>query len=214
MTEQLNNATATPAVPSLPAGYFTDAKVRADHHTATVKVFEAAQATAASAPAVEPNADDLAVISQTRKHLLPDGRPAVLHNPRFAATLEKLHAGVLDGVRLDRAAAQREIHEALGLPVPAAPKAPETPAPPEGSPLDREQARLDALADRIDAGEYVPISELPEAAFSGYSLAALPGDWVMSRADIADLEDARAANLPQSVIDAFLAARIARESAP
>lgn len=211
----MNQQTEMPAALVHPPGYFdpSNSAARDAHWKATLAAHDAAAPAAiaqpgpASAPAVEPNAADLETLSLTAQHKLADGKPAILSNMKFRATVERLRADVFAGNPLDRAAAQAEINAALGLTAPAAPKVQES-AEPAGSPEDRAFA---ATAERLDAGEVVPLSEVPEDFLCGYRVE-LPDGWGLTGESAALLRTARAAGIPQSMVNKFIAARIEQES--
>ena len=185
MTEQVQ---AAPALPVLPQGYFSDSQVRADHWKATVAAFEAAQGDAAPgigvpgntpagavAPTVTPHVDDLSFLSEVTKAKRADGKLHYFESAATRANVEAWRTKVFAGERIPREVIEATRAAMRGeQPAPAATAPEAAPTPPTGSPAEREQARLDALADRLDAGESVPASELPEAAFSGYKVELPP----------------------------------------
>ncbi len=204
--------TATaPVLPEIPRGYFDNAASRQDHWQKTLAAFETAQPASASpapgaAPAVAPNADDLRTLELTGQTKLASGMAACL-DPRAGRVIEKHRAAVLEGKPLDRAAAKAELAAALGLPAPVVPKV-EAPTPPEGSPEDRAFAEASA---RLDTGDVIPVDELPAEMLSGYEVD-LPEGFGLTGESVGMLATARAAGIPQSVVNKFIRARIAQES--
>jgi hypothetical protein len=193
------------AAPVQPADYFSNPQSRAYHFAALVKHHESA--TQVTAPPAEPNAEDIALLDETvSKGKLADGRPAMLHNSQFRREVESLRADVLSGKRLDVTSAKARIAAALGI-EPASAPAPATEVESPSPHAEWTQDRLDAVASRIDAGEAVPVAELPESALSGYRLT-LPDGWGIGAQDIAMLEAARAADIPQEIVDRYVAALV------
>jgi hypothetical protein len=216
----MTNVTA-PAV--VPETYFANtseaSQARHAKFAATVSQLEAVRPAATPAPnapatagesVAAPDENALAIIAETAKYKDADGKPVLLTNPAFRAAIEKLRVGVFEGKPFDAAAAKTALHEALGIAPPAAPT-PAAPVDGQGTPEEREQTRLDAVAERLDAGHAVPVAELPEAALFGYSVS-LPDGWGLGPDDVAMLETARAANIPQKVVDQFIAARLKGEA--
>lgn len=170
-----------PEVPALPANYFSDSKARADHFAATVKAFETAQP-AAPTPEVKASREhDLAQIDATAKHVI-NGKPLMLHEGG-PAVIEKLRTAVLEGKPLDVAAARAEIETSLGL--------------------------FEQGAARLEAGEVVPVSELPAAMLAGY-IVSLPEGWGVGAYEVQMLAAARSAGIDQATVDRYLAALIAQ----
>jgi len=202
----MTTETSMSAPPVQPADYFDNPASRAAHFAALVKHHETAQPSE-TIQTVEPNAQDLAMIEATATQgRLADGRPAMLHSGDFRREVEAMRADVLSGKRLDISAAKARVAAALGVAV----------SPPnvaESAPgAEMSQDQLDVLADRIDAGEALTIAELPEAALSGYTLS-LPQGWGIGANEIAMLEAARAADIPQEMVDRYVAALVRSEPA-
>src|SRR5690606_34223640 len=126
------------------------------------EVAKQSRAAATQTPAVQPNASDLAWLAEMQTRKGADGR-RLYEDPAFRAKLERARVDVFAGRSI------KDLREGTEAALNGrTPARSEPAAPPQGTPVERAFAEL-------DAGAVIPISELPAELLFGYSFELPPG---------------------------------------
>jgi hypothetical protein len=175
---------------------------------------------AAGDPALLAQADELTKAGKhvdafnLRKRAFERGANAPAVPPRPVDNRERVTVMQPDGSRVVMLKSDYEARQRAAAQQPSAPAAPTQ--PPDAIPLSEllPAEHLSGLPiehqralEQVARGETVDVSELPAQARYGYEIR-LPDSHGLGAAEIAMLRNARAANLPQSAVDAYIAAAV------